>query len=276
MKKLKNYKTKIKAPYKSEADGEKQLKEYQQQIADLQKILYAQKEWAVLIVLQGMDTSGKDGLITNVFERVNPSGCEVTNFHAPSWLELQRDFLHRLQIELPRRGKFGVFNRSYYEDVIVPCVQPKLIQQSQIPKKLRTNKNILDQRCEDIVNFEKYLAHQGYLIIKFFLHLSKKEQQERLLARIDDPSKNWKFDEADMEARDVWNEYQKAYDFCLPKTNHKSAPWNILPADDKLTTRLLAAEIIIERMKELKLEYPELDPSKKLILKKMRKKLTSD
>ncbi len=273
MKKLKKYKTRIEAPYKSEADGEKQLKEYQGQIADLQKVLYAQKEWAVLVVLQGMDTSGKDGLIKNVFEGVNPSGCEVTNFHAPSWIEQQRDFLHRLQIELPRRGKIGIFNRSYYEDVIVPYVEPNLIKDSQLPKKLRNSENILDQRCEDIVHFERYLTHQGYLIIKIFLHLSKKEQQQRLLDRIDDPSKNWKFDEADMEARYVWDEYQKAYDFCFERTQHKDAPWHILPADDKLTTRLMAAEIVIEQMKQLKLEYPKMDTRQKEILKKMRKKL---
>lgn len=274
MKKISHYKTRIKAPYKTEAEGQVKLKQYQEQIADLQKVLYAQKEWAVLVVLQGMDTSGKDGLITSVFERINPSGCEVTNFHAPSWLELQRDFLHRLQIELPRRGKIGVFNRSYYEDIVVPYVEPKLIQQSQLPRKIRSKKDILKQRCEDIVSFEQYLTHQGYLIIKFFLHLSKEEQEKRLLARIDDPSKNWKFDESDMEARDKWKNYQAAYDFCFKKTHHKKAPWEILPADDKLTTRLLAAEIIIQRMKNLKLEYPKMNAQKTEMLKKMRKKLT--
>lgn len=273
MKKLKQYKTKIKAPYQSEEEGEKLLKEYQKKIAELQKVLYAQKDWAILIVLQGMDTAGKDGLITSVFEAINPSGCEVTNFHAPSWLELQRDFLHRLHDVVPRRGKIGIFNRSYYEDVIVPYVMPELLQQSFLPKKIKKSKNLLQQRCEDIVSFERYLTNQGYVIIKFFLHLSREEQKNRLLARIDDPSKNWKFDESDMEARDQWKSYQKAYDFCLPKTNHKAAPWEILPADDKLTTRLMAAETVIERMKQLQLEYPKMTAKQKRVLQKMRKKL---
>ncbi len=273
MKKLKQYQTKIKAPYKTEEDGEKLLKDLQNKISDLQKVLYARKEWAVLVILQGMDTAGKDGLITNVFERINPSGCEVTNFHAPSWLELQRDFLHRVHDVVPRRGKIGVFNRSYYEDIIVPYVNPDLLEKSFLPKKIRQSKKILQQRCEDVVTFERYLSNQGYLIIKLFLHLSRDEQKQRLLDRIDDPSKNWKFDESDMAARAQWKDYQKAYEFCLERTNHKDAPWEILPADDKLTTRLLAAEIVIQRMNELHLEYPKMDVKQKRMLQKMRKKL---
>ncbi|KYG67365.1 hypothetical protein AZI86_10245 [Bdellovibrio bacteriovorus] len=270
---LKKTKTGVKPLYKTDADGDELLKEIQKDIAEHQQRLYAQSTWAVLIVLQGMDTAGKDGLIKHVLKDVDPQGCSVTSFKKPSGEELKHDFLWRTHTPMAVRGEIKVFNRSYYEDVIVPYVMPEILDSSRLPEKIRTSKNLLKDRCEDIVSHERYLANQGILVIKIFLHLSKKEQKNRLLARFDDASKNWKVEEADITARGLWDKYQKAYEFCLSKTSHKAAPWYIIPADDKPTARLIASKIITEKMAELNLDFPKLKSAEIKHLKSLRKRL---
>lgn len=270
---LKKYKTAIKSLYSDDQEADQKLNEAQEAIADLQDKLYSQKDWAVLIVLQGMDTAGKDGLIKHVLKDVDPQGCSVTSFKAPTAPELAHDFLWRLHVPMARRGEIKVFNRSYYEDVIVPYVHPEILEGTSLPKKILKSKNLLKDRCADIANFEKYLFNQGILIIKIFLHLSKDEQKNRLLARIDDPDKNWKMEESDVVERGFWSTYQNAYEFCISRTSHDTAPWYVVPADDKPTARLIASKIIIERMKELKLAYPQVTAAQKKNLLKMKKRI---
>ena len=270
---LKHVSTSLKKFYDSTDEAEAYLKLMQDAISKQQEFLYAQKEWSVLIVLQGLDTAGKDGLIKHVMTGINPNGCEVTSFKQPTVLELDHDFLWRIHQELPKRGHIGVFNRSYYEDLVVPFVHPETLEACSIPKRHRKTKELIEDRCRDIVNFEDYLARQGVLIIKFFLHISKKEQKERLLARLDNPEKNWKFSEADVEERKYWDSYQKAYDHCISQTSHPAAPWYVLPANDKLTARLLASRIILDRLEELKLSFPEVGAEKRKSLGAYRKAL---
>ena len=265
--------TSLKKFYDSADEAEAYLKLMQDTISKQQELLYAQKEWSVLIVLQGLDTAGKDGLIKHVMTGINPNGCEVTNFKQPTVLELDHDFLWRIHQELPKRGHIGVFNRSYYEDIVVPFVHPETLEACSIPKRHRKVKELLESRCRDVVNFEDYLARQGVLIIKFFLHISKKEQKERLLARLDNPEKNWKFSEADVEERKYWDSYQKAYDYCIGQTSHEAAPWYILPSNDKLTARLLASRIILDHLEALKLGFPEVTTEKRKSLAACRKAL---
>lgn len=269
---LKKHKTLIKPLFKTEDEAKDELKKTQGQLSDYQELLYAQNQWSVLVVLQGMDTAGKDGLIEHVMKSVNPQGCEVTSFKQPTHLELDHDFLWRTHAHLPQRGRIGVFNRSYYEDVIVPSVHPEILDSSQLPNEVRSKKLIKD-RCHDIVNFEKYLARQGVLVIKIFLHLSKQEQKNRLLRRLEIPEKNWKFEASDMVERGFWDKYQKAYNFCIEHTTHETAPWYVIPADDKLTARVIASDLITSKMSELKLSFPKVDAEKQRLLKKYRAEL---
>lgn len=271
---VKKYKTRVHNFYKNEEEAKDLLAAAQTQISDLQKLLFAERTRAVLLILQGTDTAGKDGLIKHVLSGINPMGCEASSFQAPSVTELQRDFLLRLHERVPRRGKIGIFNRSYYEDVIVPFVHPDILEDGRLPKQTLKSKNLLLDRCKDIVNFESYLTRQGYVIIKLFLHLSKEEQRIRLLERVDTPDKNWKLEEADIEERKYWKDYQRSYDFCLSNSNHKLAPWYVVPADDKINARLIASQIIIQRMKQMKLAYPKLTTEKRELLEKIRNKLS--
>lgn len=270
---LKKSQTSAKPFYNTSSETEEVLNQIQDEIAKHQERLYAQSSWAVLIVLQGMDTAGKDGLIKHVLKDVDPQGCAVTSFKKPSGLELKHDFLWRTHQPMAMRGEIKVFNRSYYEDVIVPYVTPEILKFSGLPAKLSKDKNILKVRCEDIVHYERYLSHQGILIIKIFLHLSKKEQKTRLLDRFHEAEKNWKVDESDLIARNKWQKYQKAYEFCLSKTSHQEAPWHIIPADDKSTARLIASKIIEEKIGELNLDFPKLNSTQLKNLKKLRRKL---
>lgn len=270
---LKKAKTSIKPFYKTPVDANEVLLGIQKSIAEQQQRLYAQSTWAVLIVIQGMDTAGKDGLIKNVLKDVDPQGCSVTSFKKPSGQELKHDFLWRTHHPMATRGEIKVFNRSYYEDVIVPYVVPEILQTSGLPEKILKSKSLLKDRCEDIVSHERYLANQGILVIKIFLHLSKKEQKSRLLARFEDPDKNWKVEESDLIARNMWDKYQKAYEFCISKTSHKAAPWYIIPADDKPTARLIASKIITEKIAELNLDFPKLKPAEVKKLKNLRRRL---
>lgn len=259
--------------FDSDADAKSFLKEQHKKLADLQDLLYATHEWGVLIVLQGMDTAGKDGLIKHVFAGMNPLGCEAMSFKKPTHLEYEHDFLWRYNNHLPKRGHIGIFNRSYYEDVIVPQVHPEIISDGQLPKQVQ-DRFVIANRCQDIVNFEQYLGRQGYLVIKLFLHLSPEEQFQRLLSRLDEKEKHWKFDGADLSERTHWQKYQKAFDSVFRQTSHDQAPWHILPADNKQTARLLATQIIVREIAKLPLKQPE-TPHSLGEIQKYRRRLKS-
>jgi PPK2 family polyphosphate:nucleotide phosphotransferase len=229
---------------------------------DLQDKLYAQACWSVLLIFQAMDAAGKDGTIKHVMSGVNPEGVQVTSFKAPSATELQHDFLWRSTLSLPQRGHIGIFNRSYYEEVLVVRVHRKVLEAEQLPPSLVT-KNIWEERFEDIRCFEQHMARNGTIIRKFFLHLSKMEQKRRFLARLDTPEKNWKFSPADVHERECWDDYQKAYEDMIRNTATKDAPWYVIPADNKWFTHLIVAAAVVETLKELNPSYPEVDAAKR-------------
>ncbi len=230
-----------------------------ERLRGLQEKLYAQDRWAVLLVFQAMDAAGKDSTIAHVMSGVNPQGCEVFAFKAPSAEELDHDFLWRTTRCLPERGRIGIFNRSYYEEVLVVRVHPELLKTQRLPPKLVT-KDIWDERFADINAFERYLARNGTVIRKFFLHVSEEEQRRRFLARLDDPTKNWKFSIRDVAERGHWKDYMCAYEEMLSATSTKHAPWYVIPADYKWFTRLAVAQVIVEALTELDLAFPKLDP----------------
>jgi PPK2 family polyphosphate:nucleotide phosphotransferase len=235
----------------------------------LQEKLYAQDRWAVLVVLQGLDAAGKDGVIKHVMSGVNPQGCSVFSFKSPSTEELDHDYLWRAHKCLPERGRIGIFNRSYYEEVLIVRVHPTLLRAEKLPDDLIT-KHVWDQRYEDINAFEQYLTRNGVVIRKFFLHLSKEEQKKRFLERLEDPKKNWKFSMADVNERGFWKDYQEAYEEMIQNTAAKHAPWFVVPADNKWFTRLIVASAIIEALDELHLSFPEVDKAKKKELEAVR------
>jgi PPK2 family polyphosphate:nucleotide phosphotransferase len=228
-------------------------------LAKLQDILYAQDRWAVLLIFQAMDAAGKDGAIKHVMSGVNPQGCEVTAFKAPSAEELDHDYLWRCMRVLPNRGHIGIFNRSYYEETLVVRVHPDLLARQKLPPKL-VKKNIWKQRFQDIRAFERYLTRNGIILRKFFLHVSKKEQKKRFLERIENPDKNWKFSAADAREREHWNDYMKAYEDTIRNTATADAPWYVVPADNKWFTRVVVAAAIIDALASLHLEYPRVGP----------------
>jgi PPK2 family polyphosphate:nucleotide phosphotransferase len=241
-------------------------------IANLQEKLYAQDHWALLLVLQGMDAAGKDGVIKHVMSGVNPQGCNVHAFKAPSTEELNHDYLWRAHRCVPERGMIGIFNRSYYEEVLVVRVHPTLLQAEKLPDPLIT-KHIWEQRYEDINAFERYLTHNGVVIRKFFLHISKNEQKKRFLERLEDSKKNWKFSMADVKERGYWNDYQEAYQEMIQNTAAKHAPWYVVPADNKWYTQLIVASAIITTLEELDLSFPDVDKEKKKELERVREVL---
>jgi PPK2 family polyphosphate:nucleotide phosphotransferase len=227
-------------------------------LAKLQDKLYAQDRWSMLIVFQAMDAAGKDGAIKHVMSGINPQGCEVSSFKSPSAEELDHDFLWRCAKRLPERGRIGIFNRSYYEETLVVRVHQEFLAGQKLPQKLRT-KDLWQQRFEDIANFEHYLTRNGTVVLKFFLHVSKKEQQRRFLERIENPAKNWKFSINDVHEREHWDEYMVAYEETIRNTATKYAPWYVVPADNKWFTRLVVAAAIVEALNALDLEYPSLN-----------------
>ena len=227
-------------------------------LTKLQDKLYAQDRWAVLVIFQAMDAAGKDGAIKHVMSGVNPQGCEVSSFKAPSTEELDHDFLWRCARRLPERGRIGIFNRSYYEETLVVRVHQNFLAGQKLPPDVKT-KDIWKRRYQDITNFERYLSHNGILILKFFLHVSNDEQRQRFLERIDDPEKNWKFSLNDVREREHWDEYMEAYEDTIKYTASKHAPWYIVPADNKWFTRLVVASAIVTNLNALGLEYPTLD-----------------
>ncbi len=230
-------------------------------LAELQDKLYARDKWALLLIFQAMDAAGKDGVIKHVMSGVNPQGCQVHSFKAPSAEDLDHDYLWRCMRCLPNRGHIGIFNRSYYEETLVVRVHPEYLAKEKLPPELVT-KHIWEQRFEDIRNVESYLTHNGIVIRKFFLHVSKKEQKNRFLERLENPEKNWKFSASDMQERGFWDEYMEAYEDMIRNTATPSAPWYVVPADNKWFTRLAVAAAIVETLAELKLDYPKVSKDK--------------
>jgi PPK2 family polyphosphate:nucleotide phosphotransferase len=243
-------------------------------LAELQDKLYAQDKWGVLLIFQAMDAAGKDGAIKHVMSGVNPQGCQVYSFKSPSAEDLDHDYLWRCMKCLPNRGHIGIFNRSYYEEVLVVRVHPQFLAKAKLPPKL-IGKNIWEERYEDMRNFERYLARNGVIVRKFFLHVSKKEQKQRFLDRIEDPLKNWKFSSNDASERDYWDDYMTAYEEMIQETATKYAPWYVVPANNKWFTRIVVASAVIEALASLDLAYPEVDQSKLKELAAAKKKLLS-
>jgi PPK2 family polyphosphate:nucleotide phosphotransferase len=247
-------------------------------IADLaaaQELLYADNRHAVLIVLQAMDAAGKDGIVKHVMSGVNPQGCQVHSFKKPSDEELNHDFLWRCAVRLPERGRIGIFNRSYYEEVLVAKVHPEVLVGQRLPPGKR-GKSFWRRRCEDINDFERHLVRSGTIVLKFFLNVSKNEQRKRFLARLDDPDKNWKFSVADIEERQHWDDYQKAYELALGGTSTKWAPWHVIPADNKWVSRAIVARIVAAKIRSLDLRFPEVDDKKRTLLVEARQRLEQE
>ncbi len=244
-------------------------------LSRMQEKLYAQDRWSLLIVMQAMDAAGKDGAIKHVMSGVNPQGCDVHSFKAPSPEELDHDYLWRAHKAVPERGKIGIFNRSYYEEVLVVRVHEHLLATQKIPESLIT-KNIWEERFEDIRRFERYLTRNGVVVVKFFLHLSRKEQKKRFLERLDDSKKNWKFSMADVKERGFWKDYQSAYDEMIRNTATRHAPWYVVPADNKWYTRLVVASAIIDTLDGLNLHFPDADAEVKKELQKVRAGLLAE
>ena len=243
-------------------------------IAELQDKLYAESSWSLLLIFQAMDAAGKDGIIKHVMTGINPQGCQVYSFKAPSEPELQHDFLWRTTRCLPERGHIGIFNRSYYEEVLVVRVHPEILKSQRTPPSL-VGKKIWEERFEDIRSFERHMARCGTVIRKFFLNVSKKEQKNRFLARLDQPEKNWKFSAADIHERKYWDDYQKAYEEMIANTSTEEAPWYVVPADNKWFTRLEVSTVVVETLASLDLAYPKVDAAKKKELEAAKKILTS-
>lgn len=261
-----NHPTKIKDFYEDKVDYEAILKSLQTEMDELQSIMYAHSKYGVLAVFQAMDAAGKDGTMKAVFQGVHPLGMSFYSFKRPSETELNHDYMWRCYKELPERGKMQIFNRSYYEEVLVVKVHPEILENYQkIPDELK-GKDVWKKRYQDIKHFEDYLANNGIVVIKFFLNVSKEEQGNRLIERIEDITKNWKFEEGDIKERGFWNEYQKAYEEMINETSTEKNPWYVVPADDKKNMRLIVAKIIVEKLKELRMSYPEPDESRKLTL----------
>jgi PPK2 family polyphosphate:nucleotide phosphotransferase len=247
--------------------------EHVQKLSDQQSMLYADDSYALLLIFQAMDAAGKDSVIKHVMSGVNPQGCQVFSFKHPSAEELDHDFLWNATRKLPERGRIGIFNRSYYEEVLIVRVHPELLRAERLPKKLADDKTIWRDRYRSIVSLENHLDCNGTRVLKFFLHLSKEEQRKRFLKRIDEREKNWKFSAADVEERKYWKDYMKAYEECLGATSTSAAPWYIVPADDKENTQLIVLRIILKALKELKLEYPQSTPQHRRELQSIRKLL---
>jgi PPK2 family polyphosphate:nucleotide phosphotransferase len=246
-----------------------------QQIAELQDKLYAQDRWSLLLIFQAMDAAGKDGTIKHVMSGINPQGCRVTSFKAPSHEELDHDYMWRCLRELPARGDIGIFNRSYYEEVLAVRVHPEFLEAEHLPEEL-VGKHIWRERFEDINDIERYLTRNGTVILKFFLHVSKREQKKRFLARLDEPVKNWKFSAADVHEREYWKQYQDAFEDLICHTATPHAPWFVVPADNKWFTRLVVSSAIVEAMRTLNLEYPKIDGEKKKQLDEARARLEAE
>jgi PPK2 family polyphosphate:nucleotide phosphotransferase len=273
--KLKKWSTQVKPYYKSKEEYQEILAEHIRKLSARQSLLYASNRYSLLLIFQGMDAAGKDGAIKHVMSGVNPQGCEVFSFKQPSAEELEHDFLWRTTCHLPERGRIGIFDRSYYEEVLIVRVHPEIIHNERLPDGL-IDKEFWEERYRSIVDLEKHLYRNGTRILKFFLHLSKDEQRKRFLARIDGPEKNWKLSLADIQEREYWNHYWNAYEGCLRATSTKEAPWYVVPADKKKNTRLIVSQIILDTLDELGLVYPVADKAHRKELLAIRKLLESE
>ena len=271
--KLKEWPTKVKPFCKSKKRYEKLLTAHVEALSALQQLHYASNRYALLLIFQGMDAGGKDGAIRHVMSGVNPQGCEVFSFKQPTADELEHDFLWRTTRHLPERGRIGIFNRSYYEEVLVVRVHPEILRNQGLPEDLRDEKTIWKERYRSITDLEQHLHRNGTRVIKYFLHLSKDEQRRRFLERIDEPDKNWKFSLADMHERKYWKHYMRAYEDCLTATSTHEAPWFIVPADDKEDARLIVSQIVLDGLNELKMAYPKTTAKRRRELKSIRKRL---
>ena len=272
--KLKKWPTNVPPVYKSKEQYHQILAEHIHEMSSLQSLLYASNQYSLLLIFQGMDASGKDGAIKHVMSGVNPQGCQVFSFKHPSAEELEHDFLWRTTRCLPERGRIGVFNRSYYEEVLIVRVHPEILSSQGIPDASLDKKTIWQDRYDSIVDLEEHLSRNGTKIIKFFLHISKDEQQKRFLQRIDAPEKNWKFSLADIEERKFWHDYMNAYENCLGATSTSNSPWYVIPADDKENSRLIISQIILDVLKDLNMTYPHIDAKRKKELYSFKKLLT--
>jgi PPK2 family polyphosphate:nucleotide phosphotransferase len=272
---LSDYDPRDTGKYKSKDEAVTKLSKDVERLAAYQDVLYAQNTSALLIILQAMDAAGKDGTVRHVMSGVNPQGTEVYSFKAPSSDELDHDFLWRCAKVVPERGRIGIFNRSYYEEVLIVRVHPEILEAQQLPKEART-KNIWKQRFDDINNFERHLVNNGIHVLKFFLNVSKEEQKRRFLARIDTPEKNWKFSVGDAKEREHWDEYMEAFEDAFNHTSTKHAPWHIIPADHKWFTRAAVADVIVAKLKSMNLSYPVVDEIHRQNLLKAKELLESE
>lgn len=274
--KLGKWPTRVEPLYDSDKDYEEKLAASKKRLSEQQQLLYAHNRYALLLIFQAMDAAGKDGAIRHVMSGVNPQGCQVYSFKHPSAQELDHDFLWRTHLALPERGRIGIFNRSYYEEVLIVKVQPQILQAQGLPKSVLADKHFWEGRYRSIVESESHLYRNGTRILKFFLHLSREEQRQRFLARIDDPDKNWKFSSADIEQRQSWDDYMKAYETCLSATSTHDAPWHIVPADDKKNARLIISKTIVDALGALKLSYPKVSEKQRADLQAIRRRLTAE
>jgi len=271
--KLRDRPTIVKPFCKSKKAYQELLREHVEELSMLQQLHYASNRYSLLLIFQGIDAAGKDGAIRHVMSGVNPQGCQVESFKRPSADELEHDFLWRTTCRLPERGKIGIFNRSYYEEVLVVRVHPEILRSQGLSEELRDEKTIWEQRYRSIMDLESHLYRNGTRTVKVLLHLSKEEQRKRFLERIDEPEKNWKFSLADMHERKYWPDYMKAFEACLNATSTRHAPWYVVPADDKENARLIVSQIVLDTLKELKMAYPKTTAKRREELKSIRKLL---
>ena len=274
--KLDDWPTAVPSLCASKDDYRELLAQYREEIDERQRVLYAHNRYALLLIFQGMDCSGKDGAIRHVMSGVNPQGCQVFSFKAPGDEELDHDFLWRTTRCLPERGRIGIFNRSYYEEVLVVRVLPEILAKQRLPEECRRRRSLWRERFRDIVNFEDYLGRNGTRIVKFFLHISKEEQRRRFLSRIDRPEKNWKLDPADLEMRRRWDDFQQAYGEAIGATSTAAAPWYVVPADDKHNARLIVSHVITRTLGGLRMDYPEVTKETRRRLKEARRELEAE
>jgi PPK2 family polyphosphate:nucleotide phosphotransferase len=270
---LREWPTTVKPFSKSKKQYQELLTKHVEELSSLQQLLYASDRYALLLIFQGIDAAGKDGAIRHVMSGVNPQGCDVSSFKQPSAEELEHDFLWRTTRRLPERGRIGIFNRSYYEEVLAVRVHPEMLHNEGLPKESCDPKTIWKERYRSIVDLEEHLHRNGTRIVKFFLHLSKNEQRKRFLARIDEPDKNWKFSLADVHEREYWKHYADAFEACLNATSTHHAPWYVVPADDKENARLIVSQILLDTLNELKMSYPKSSAKRREELKSIRKLL---
>jgi PPK2 family polyphosphate:nucleotide phosphotransferase len=274
--KLQSRKTGFTGDYTEKAEAKGDLEKNVERLAELQDVLYAQNTSSLLIIFQAMDAAGKDGAIKHVMSGLNPQGCQVFSFKQPSSEELDHDFLWRCAKATPERGRIGIFNRSYYEEVLIVRVHPEILELQPLPAKIKNDKNIWKKRFEQIRNFETYLAENGIYVLKFFLHVSKEEQKKRFLARIAEPEKNWKFSAADAREREFWDDYMKAYEEAIEATSTDAAPWYVIPADKKWFTRVAISEIIAKKLESMDLQYPQVSEEHRASLEKAKELLENE